>query len=89
MNDKEPCEHATFQRHESIRPVQPALRCRGAGDHERLGDQAYGQARYDEALTEYRAVLGSHPDARVWAKARAAALRAGDLRQASAAGESA
>jgi tetratricopeptide (TPR) repeat protein len=59
--------------------------CGGAGDRERLGDQAYGQARYDEALTEYRAVLGSHPDARVWAKAGAAALRAGDLRQASAA----
>jgi tetratricopeptide (TPR) repeat protein len=59
--------------------------CGGAGDHERLGDQAYGQARYDEALTEYRTVLGSHPDARVWAKAGAAALRAGDLRQASTA----
>jgi tetratricopeptide (TPR) repeat protein len=61
------------------------LACGGAGDHERLGDQAYGQARYDEALTEYRTVLGSHPDARIWAKAGAAALRAGDLRQASAA----
>jgi len=59
--------------------------CGGAGDHERLGDQAYGQERYDEALTEYRAVLGSHPDARVWAKAGAAALRAGNLRQASTA----
>jgi tetratricopeptide (TPR) repeat protein len=59
--------------------------CSGASDHERLGDQAYGQARYDEALTEYRAVLGSHPDARVWAKAGAAALRAGNLRQASTA----
>ncbi len=59
--------------------------CTGAGDHERLGDQAYGQARYDEALTDYRALLGSHPDARVWAKTGAAALRAGNLREASAA----
>jgi tetratricopeptide (TPR) repeat protein len=54
-------------------------------DHERLGDQAYGQARYDEALTEYRAVLGSRPDARLWAKAGAAAFRAGNLREASTA----
>jgi hypothetical protein len=59
--------------------------CSGAGNHERLGDQAYGQARYDEALTEYRTVLGSHPDARVWAKAGAAAFRAGYLREASTA----
>ena len=59
--------------------------CSGRGDQERLGDQAYGQARYDEALTEYRAVLGSHPDARVWAKTGAAALHAGKLREASAA----
>jgi tetratricopeptide (TPR) repeat protein len=59
--------------------------CSGASDHERLGDQAYGQARYDEALTEYRSVLGSHPDARVWAKTGAAALHAGNLREASAA----
>ena len=59
--------------------------CSGASDHERLGDQAYGQARYDEALAEYRTVLGSHPDARVWAKAGAAAIRAGNLRQASTA----
>jgi tetratricopeptide (TPR) repeat protein len=54
-------------------------------DHERLGDQAYGQARYDEALTEYRTVLGSRPDARLWAKAGAAAFRAGNLREASTA----
>ncbi|MFL5516043.1 MAG: hypothetical protein ACJ8DJ_07795 [Gemmatimonadales bacterium] len=58
--------------------------CNGAGDHERLGDQAYGQARYEEALTEYQSVLGSHADARVWAKAGAAAFRAGHLREASA-----
>jgi tetratricopeptide (TPR) repeat protein len=59
--------------------------CSGASDHERLGDQAYGQARYDVALTEYRSMLGSHPDARVWAKTGAAALHAGNLREASAA----
>ena len=33
---------------------------------ERLGDQAYGQAHYAEALTQYTAVLGSNPDARVY-----------------------
>ncbi|HEX3234513.1 MAG TPA: hypothetical protein VHR41_09980 [Gemmatimonadales bacterium] len=59
--------------------------CSGAGDRERLGDEAYGQARYEEALTDYRAVLGSHPDARLWAKTGAAALHAGNLREASAA----
>jgi tetratricopeptide (TPR) repeat protein len=61
------------------------MACGGGSDHERLGDQAYGQARYDEALTEYRAVLGSRPDARLWAKAGAAAFRAGNLREASSA----
>ena len=57
--------------------------CSAAGDRERLGDEAYGQARYEEALTEYRAVLGGHPDARLWAKTGAAALHAGKLREAS------
>src|SRR6267378_6561548 len=31
LNDKEPCEHATFQQHESIRPVQPAPGCHRTG----------------------------------------------------------
>jgi len=57
--------------------------CGQAGDHERLGDQAYGQARYAQALTEYRQVLARDPDARVWAKAGAAALRTGNLEVAS------
>ncbi len=59
------------------------IACRGTGDRERLGDQAYGQAHYAEALTQYTAVLGSNPDARVWAKAGAAALHGGELQQAS------
>lgn len=57
--------------------------CSGAGDHERLGDQAYGQAQYNEALTQYTSVLGSSPDARVWAKLGAAALHGGKLQKAS------
>jgi tetratricopeptide (TPR) repeat protein len=52
-----------------------------AADRERLGDRAYGRARYPEALAEYRAVVrGKHrPD--VWAKVGAAALHAGELRE--------
>jgi tetratricopeptide (TPR) repeat protein len=57
--------------------------CGKAGDHERLGDQAYGQNRYAQALAEYRQALAEDPDARVWAKAGAAALRTGDLEVAS------
>ncbi|HJR15964.1 MAG TPA: tetratricopeptide repeat protein [Gemmatimonadales bacterium] len=53
--------------------------CSAAGDHERLGDQAYGESRYAQALAEYRQVLADNPDARVWAKAGAAALRTGNL----------
>ncbi len=59
------------------------IACGGAGDRERLGDQAYGEAHYSEALTLYTAVLGSNPDARLWAKAGAAALHGGELQQAS------
>jgi tetratricopeptide (TPR) repeat protein len=57
--------------------------CGGAGDHEQLGDRAYGEGRYAQALTEYRRVLERDPDARVWAKAGAAALRTGNLEVAS------
>ena len=53
--------------------------CRQVGDHERLGDNAYGEARYTEALAEYRTAVAKDPDARVWAKAGAAALRTGNL----------
>jgi tetratricopeptide (TPR) repeat protein len=60
-----------------------ALGCGGAGDHERLGDRAYGESRYAEALTEYRLILDRDPDARVWAKAGAAALHIGNLEVAS------
>lgn len=56
--------------------------CGGAGDHERLGDEAYGEARYTEALAQYTSVLGSTPDVRVWTKVGAAALHAGEFRQA-------
>ncbi len=57
--------------------------CGGAGDHERKGDQAYGESRFAQALAEYRLVLAKDPDARVWAKAGAAALHTGNLEVAS------
>lgn len=57
--------------------------CGQVGDHERRGDQAYGEGRYDQALAEYRSSLAKDPDARVWAKAGAAALHTGNLELAS------
>jgi tetratricopeptide (TPR) repeat protein len=57
--------------------------CGQHGDHERQGDQAYGEGRYAQALAEYRAGLTKDPDPRVWAKAGAAALRTGNLEVAS------
>ena len=53
--------------------------CRRVGDHERLGDQAYGEGRYAVALSEYRTAVAKDPDARVWSKTGAAALRTGNL----------
>jgi tetratricopeptide (TPR) repeat protein len=71
----------------AARAVVPALLAAalgagcGAGDHERLGDRDYAQARYPEALAEYRAVLRGKHRADVWAKVGAAALHAGELRE--------
>ena len=53
--------------------------CGRVSDHERQGDQLYGQGRFSEALTEYRAALARDPDPRLWAKTGGAALRAGNL----------
>jgi tetratricopeptide (TPR) repeat protein len=55
--------------------------CGGATDHERLGDRAYGAARYDEAVAEYLEAVRGRPDAVRYAKLGAAALHAGQLRQ--------
>jgi tetratricopeptide (TPR) repeat protein len=55
--------------------------CGGAADHERLGDRAYGEARYDEAVAEYQEAVRTKADAVRWAKLGAAALHAGELRQ--------
>jgi tetratricopeptide (TPR) repeat protein len=57
--------------------------CGQVGDHERQGDQAYAEGHYSMALAEYRTALAKDPDARIWAKAGAAALRAGNLEIAS------
>jgi tetratricopeptide (TPR) repeat protein len=57
--------------------------CGQSSDHERRGDQAYGEGRYAEALSEYRAAVARNPDARLLAKAGAAALRTGTLEVAS------
>lgn len=58
------------------------LGCRSAGDAERRGDRAYGQAQYGDALKEYRSVLGGGSEPRLWAKTAAAALHVGQLDQA-------
>jgi tetratricopeptide (TPR) repeat protein len=57
--------------------------CGRPGDSERRGDEAYGEGNYSSALTEYRAAVAKDPDARVWAKVGAAALRTGNLEVAS------
>src|SRR6185295_18569616 len=50
----------------------------GSLDHEPLGDRAYGQGHYADALAEYQLALKQRtPNPRVRAKAGAAALRAG------------
>jgi tetratricopeptide (TPR) repeat protein len=56
--------------------------CGGAGDRERKGDEAYGRGRYAEALKDYRSLVDGKAHPRIWAKAGAAALHTGDLREA-------
>lgn len=46
-----------------------------AADHERLGDRAYREGRFADAMSEYRAAQTSGTRDRVWAKLGAAALR--------------
>jgi hypothetical protein len=74
-----------LERHKLLAGLTAALLCgcRQVGDHERRGDQAYGEGRYAEALTEYRTAVAHDPDARIWAKTGAAALRTGNLEVAS------
>jgi tetratricopeptide (TPR) repeat protein len=55
--------------------------CGGATDHERLGDRAYGEAHYDQAVAEYLEAVRGRPDAVRYAKLGAAALHADQLRQ--------
>ncbi|MGN6393198.1 MAG: tetratricopeptide repeat protein [Gemmatimonadales bacterium] len=55
--------------------------CGGMPSHERLGDQAYAENRYGDALGEYLAAAKARSTAGVWAKVGAAALHAGELRQ--------
>jgi hypothetical protein len=51
-----------------------------AAEHEDLGDRAYAERRYSDALVEYRLYLVREPGAlEVRAKAASAALRAGEL----------
>ena len=57
--------------------------CGRHGDTERRGDAAYGEGNYGMALSEYRTAVAKDPDARVWAKVGAAALRTGNLEVAS------
>lgn len=54
-----------------------------AAEHEVLGDRAYAEARYADALVEYQLAVLRHPDrADLRAKAGAAALHAEQLREA-------
>lgn len=54
--------------------------CAGAAaDHEKLGDRAYAERHFADALVEYRLALKQGPTAGLRAKAGAAALHAGDL----------
>jgi tetratricopeptide (TPR) repeat protein len=62
--------------------VMACAACGGAADSERRGDQAYGLGQYAQALKEYRSLVGGKAHPRIWAKAGAAALRTGDLREA-------
>lgn len=57
------------------------LGCGGAvADHETLGDRAYAERRFGDAMVEYRLALAQRaPSARLRAKAGAAALHVGDL----------
>jgi tetratricopeptide (TPR) repeat protein len=55
--------------------------CGGRTDHERMGDRAYGEARYADAAAEYQAAVKDRPGAARWAKLGAAALHAGELRE--------
>jgi hypothetical protein len=50
----------------------------GQPDAERRGDAAYSQGQWARALAEYRSI-GAKAEPRVWAKAAAAALHAGEL----------
>jgi tetratricopeptide (TPR) repeat protein len=54
----------------------------GQGDAERRGDEAYAKGRYGEALATYRSLSAEESEPRVLAKVGAAALRAGQLREA-------
>lgn len=59
-----------------------ALAACGTSDREQLGDRAYGQGRYADALKAYRPLLKGNPEPNLYAKVGAAALHAGELREA-------
>ena len=56
--------------------------CGGAGDGERQGDEAYGRGQYVAALQQYRTLAKGRATPRLYAKAAAAALHAGELSEA-------
>ena len=53
-----------------------------SGVHERLGDQAYAEERFAEALTQYQRATAEAASADLWAKLGSAALRLPDYRVA-------
>lgn len=59
--------------------------CAGAAaDHEKLGDRAYADGQFADALVEYQLALKQGPTAQLRSKVGAAALHAGDLVAAAA-----
>lgn len=67
-------------KHHALLAVLVVAGCaRAAADHERLGDRAYREGRYPQAMAEYRAAQKSGGRARIWAKLGSAALHERDL----------
>lgn len=59
-----------------------AVACRSSVGSERLGDEAYANARYLDAFAAYKTAVSIDPAGRLWAKVGAAALRTDSLEAA-------
>lgn len=59
--------------------------CGPAGGPEGIGDRAYADGRYEQALATYAPMAAATPSPRLWAKVGSAALHLGRLREATSA----